>query len=119
MTSGKLVGLALIGIAVIVFAGLVFRTYQTVPGETIVLLDSETGRYATEACIAAGTVAPDFPVADMEAAGVDQVTGRLVRTTYAAIRAQGEEDDTILPDDVCRNAGGFLVERTLFGGLLG
>ena len=36
MTSGKLVGLALIAAAVAVFVGLMTRSYQPIPGDTIV-----------------------------------------------------------------------------------
>ncbi|MEO1199344.1 MAG: hypothetical protein AAFX39_08930 [Pseudomonadota bacterium] len=115
MTSGKLVALGLIGIAVAVFAGLMLRTYQSIPGDTIVLLDTETGRYATNACVTAGSIDPDFHVPDADQ-GIEQIDGRTIRTTYAAIREQTAEDETLLPDEACRNAGGFLEERTLFTG---
>lgn len=122
MTSGKLVGLALIGIAVLVAIGLFSRSWQPIGDDTPVFVHNPSGIYATAACVAAGTVDRDYvadPAMAVDRPSEAELLDGVELRAYGEIRRNREDEATMSPDDACRNANGFIVERTLLTALFG
>lgn len=120
MTSGKVVGLALASAAVLVAIGLFTRSWQPIADDTPIFVHTPSGAYATAACIANGTVDRDYvrnPIMILDGPTEAILLDGVVIRPYGDIRRNRENEATLTPDDACRNANGFIVERTLLTAL--
>lgn len=122
MRSGKLIGLALAGAAVLVAVGLFTQSWQPIADETPVFVHTPSGAYATAACVADGTVDRDYvanPATILDRPAEADLLDDVEVRAYGDIRRNREDEATLMPDDACRNANGFIVERTLLTALFG